>query len=147
LLCAYRYEQLDILIRLLPVTTRWLNAACFTFASRSGVNSSPRVHAPSVGFSARHYLGLAGCRTIVICRVNLRTRTKRISWVAVIPRKPSPVCHQAATDINRASERLGVIKVVREGKASLSSAKATEFRYLLPHNANGADDDDRALEL
>jgi CHC2 zinc finger len=49
--------------------------------------------------------------------------------------------HQAASDINRALERLGMIKIVRKGKAGLNSGKATEFRYLLPQNANGTDED------
>jgi hypothetical protein len=45
--------------------------------------------------------------------------------------------HQAAADINRALERLGVIKIFRKGKAGLNSGKATEFRYLLPQAGNG----------
>jgi hypothetical protein len=46
--------------------------------------------------------------------------------------------HQEAYTITFALARVGVIKVVRKGKAGLNSGKATEFRYLLPQNANVA---------
>jgi hypothetical protein len=51
--------------------------------------------------------------------------------------------HQAAADTNRALERLGVIKIVRKGKAGLNSGKATEFRYLLPQAGNGTPQTER----
>src|SRR4029453_5313974 len=40
--------------------------------------------------------------------------------------------HQAANDINHALERLGVIKIVRKGKARPTGGQAAEFRYILP---------------
>jgi hypothetical protein len=45
--------------------------------------------------------------------------------------------HQEAYNITGALVRLGVIKVVRKGKAGLNSGKAAEFRYLLPQAGNG----------
>jgi hypothetical protein len=57
---------------------------------------------------------------------------------------------QTAHNITGVLDRAGVIKIVRKGKAGkpgLNGGKAAEFRYLLPQNANGADDDDGGLEL
>lgn len=49
--------------------------------------------------------------------------------------------YQAASDINRALERLGVIKIVRVGD-QCPNGKASEFRYLLSQRENGAEEDD-----
>jgi hypothetical protein len=46
--------------------------------------------------------------------------------------------HQEAHKITFALARLGVIEVVRKGKAGLNSGKAAEFRYLLPQTENTA---------
>jgi hypothetical protein len=54
--------------------------------------------------------------------------------------------HQAAWEINRALERLGVIKTVRVGDPG-PNGKASEFRYLLPQTENGADEDDEGFAL
>ena len=45
--------------------------------------------------------------------------------------------HQEAHTITGALVRLGVIEIIRKGKAGLNSGKAAEFRYLLSHRANG----------
>jgi hypothetical protein len=45
--------------------------------------------------------------------------------------------YQAACDINRALERLGVIKTVRVGDQR-PNGKASEFRYLLPQTEDEA---------
>ena len=45
--------------------------------------------------------------------------------------------HQEAHTITGALVRLGVIEIIRKGKAGLNSRKAAEFRYLLSHSANG----------
>jgi hypothetical protein len=45
--------------------------------------------------------------------------------------------HQEAHTITGALVRLGVIEIIRKGKAGLNSGKAAEFRYLLSHSANG----------
>jgi hypothetical protein len=52
--------------------------------------------------------------------------------------KASPgMNHQTAWEINRALERLGVIKIVRVGDPR-PNGRASEFRYLLPQTENGA---------
>jgi len=45
--------------------------------------------------------------------------------------------HQAAWNVNDALAQLGVIEIVRKGKAGLNSGKAAEFRYLLSETENG----------
>jgi hypothetical protein len=45
--------------------------------------------------------------------------------------------HQSAHTITLALARVGVIQIVRKGKAGPNSRKATEFRYLLPQAENG----------
>jgi hypothetical protein len=50
--------------------------------------------------------------------------------------------HQDAHTITGALVRLGVIEIVRKGKAGLSSGKAAEFRYLLPRDECPGDEDD-----
>jgi hypothetical protein len=45
--------------------------------------------------------------------------------------------HQSAHTITLALARVGVIEIVRKGKAGLNSRKAAEFRYLLPESKNG----------
>jgi hypothetical protein len=51
-----------------------------------------------------------------------------------------------AANINRALDRLGVIKIVRIGDRR-PNGKASRFRYLLPQLENGADEDDAGFEL
>jgi CHC2 zinc finger len=46
--------------------------------------------------------------------------------------------HQSAHTITLALARVGVIQIVRKGKAGLNSSKAAEFRYLLSQTENGA---------
>jgi hypothetical protein len=58
----------------------------------------------------------------------------------------SGLSHRLACDINRAFERLGVIKIVRIGDAR-PSGKASKFRYLLSQGENGTEDDDGGLEI
>ena len=53
--------------------------------------------------------------------------------------------YQAASDINRALERLGVLKIVRAGDAR-PNGKASQFQYLLSQRKNGAEEDD-GLEI
>ena len=55
--------------------------------------------------------------------------------------------HQEAHTITGALIRLGVIEIVRKGKAGVNSKIAAEFRYLLPETANGAEGDDAGFEL
>ena len=43
--------------------------------------------------------------------------------------------------MNSVLERVGVIKIVRVGDQR-PGGKASEFRYLLPMNENGAEEDD-----
>jgi CHC2 zinc finger len=50
--------------------------------------------------------------------------------------------HQFAHTITFALARLGVIKIVRKGRARLNGGKAAEFRYLLSQTENGAEDDE-----
>ena len=45
--------------------------------------------------------------------------------------------HQSAHTITLALARVGVIEIVRKGKAGLNSRKAAEFRYLLSQSENG----------
>jgi len=49
--------------------------------------------------------------------------------------------HQEAHTITGALVRLGVIEIVRKGKAGMNSGKAAEFRYLLSHDESPGDDD------
>ncbi len=50
--------------------------------------------------------------------------------------KASPgLSHQAAWEINRALERLGVTKIVRVGDQRPNGGKASEFRYRLTKRA------------
>jgi hypothetical protein len=42
---------------------------------------------------------------------------------------------------------LRVIKIENNGLAGLNSRQAAEFRYLLPPNENGAEEDDCGLDL
>jgi hypothetical protein len=55
--------------------------------------------------------------------------------------------HQSAHTITLALVRVGVIQIVRKGKAGLNSRKAAEFRYLLSQTENGADEADRGFDL
>ena len=50
--------------------------------------------------------------------------------------------HQRAYDITFALARLGVIKIVRKGRAGLNGGKAAEFRWLLPKTESAEEDDD-----
>ena len=50
--------------------------------------------------------------------------------------------HQEAHTITGALVRLGVIEMVRKGKAGLNGGKAAEFRYLLPLDESLGDEDD-----
>jgi hypothetical protein len=50
--------------------------------------------------------------------------------------------HQSAHTITLALARVGVIEIVRKGKAGLKSRKAAEFRYLLPEPESTEEDDD-----
>jgi hypothetical protein len=43
--------------------------------------------------------------------------------------------HQEAHEITYGLVTLGVIEIVRKGKAGLKSRKAAEFRYLWPHES------------
>jgi hypothetical protein len=52
------------------------------------------------------------------------------------------VSHQQAHTITGALVRLGVIKIVCNGKAGLNSGEAAEFRYLLPESESAEEDDD-----
>jgi hypothetical protein len=45
--------------------------------------------------------------------------------------------HQSAHTITLALVRIGLIEIVRKGKAGLNSRKAAEFRFLLPESKNG----------
>jgi hypothetical protein len=45
--------------------------------------------------------------------------------------------HQSAHTITLALERVGVIQIVRKGRAGPNGGKAAEFRYLLPDAGNG----------
>jgi hypothetical protein len=47
------------------------------------------------------------------------------------------VSQQAAHTITFALAKLGVIKIVRKGKAGLNGSKAAEFRCLLAQSNNG----------
>ena len=47
--------------------------------------------------------------------------------------------------MNPVLERVGVIKIVRVGDQR-PGGKASEFRYLLPPNENGAEEDDAGFE-
>jgi hypothetical protein len=56
--------------------------------------------------------------------------------------------HQFAHTITFALARLGVIKIVRKGRARLNGGKAAEFRYLLSQTENrGEEEDDAGFEL
>jgi hypothetical protein len=55
--------------------------------------------------------------------------------------------HQEAHAITYGLVTLGVIEIVRKGKAGLNSRKASEFRYLLPQTENVADEADRGFGL
>ena len=55
--------------------------------------------------------------------------------------------HQKAYNISLALDRLGVIKILRKGKAGLNSGKAAEFQYLLSQSENGAEKDDAGFDL
>jgi hypothetical protein len=57
--------------------------------------------------------------------------------------------HQLAHAITSAlaSTRFSVIEIVSKGKAGLNSGKAAEFRYLLPQNATGAEEDDGGMSF
>jgi hypothetical protein len=50
--------------------------------------------------------------------------------------------HQEAHNVTGALVRLGVIKMVRKGKAGLNTGKAAEFRYLLSQSESPGDEDD-----
>jgi hypothetical protein len=50
--------------------------------------------------------------------------------------------HQEAHTITGALVRLGVIEIIRKGKAGVNSRKAAEFRYLLPRDECSADEGD-----
>ena len=50
--------------------------------------------------------------------------------------------HQSAHTITLPLVRVGVIEIVRKGKAGLNSRKAAEFRYLLPEPESAEEDDD-----
>jgi len=50
--------------------------------------------------------------------------------------------HQEAHTITGALVRLGVIEIVRKGKAGLNSGEAAEFRYLLPESESAEEGDD-----
>jgi hypothetical protein len=54
--------------------------------------------------------------------------------------------HQEAHSITGALARLGVIEIVRKGKAGLNSRKAAEFRYLLPETES-SEEEDSGLDL
>jgi CHC2 zinc finger len=58
----------------------------------------------------------------------------------------SGLSHQTAYNINLVLERLGVIKIVRVGDAR-PNGKASKFQYLLSQGENGAEEDDRELEI
>ena len=49
---------------------------------------------------------------------------------------------QSAYNITLALDRLGVIKILRKGKAGLNSGEAAEFRYLLPESESAEEEDD-----
>jgi CHC2 zinc finger len=55
--------------------------------------------------------------------------------------------HQEAHTITYGLVTLGVIEIVRKGKAGLNSRKASEFRYLLSQTENVADEADRGFDL
>jgi hypothetical protein len=57
--------------------------------------------------------------------------------------------HQLAHAITSAlaSTRFSVIEIVSKGKAGLNSGKAAEFRYLLPQNATGAEENDGGMSF
>jgi hypothetical protein len=54
--------------------------------------------------------------------------------------------HQEAYEITGALFTLRVIKIENNGQAGLNSRQASEFRYLLPPNENGAQEDDVGFE-
>jgi len=54
---------------------------------------------------------------------------------------------QSAHNITSALAQLGVIKIVRKGRAGLNGGKAAEFRYLLDESENNAEDDGDDLVL
>jgi hypothetical protein len=61
--------------------------------------------------------------------------------------KASPgMSHQTAWEINRALERLGVVKTVRVGDQH-PEGNASEFRYLLSQRENGAEEDHGGFEI
>ena len=51
-----------------------------------------------------------------------------------------------AHDITSVLPDFGVIEFVSKGQPGMNSGKAAEFRYLLPMNENGAEEDDGGLE-
>jgi len=53
---------------------------------------------------------------------------------------------QSAYNITLALDRLGVIKILRKGKAGLNSGEAAEFRYLLSQTEH-SEEDDAGVEL
>ena len=55
--------------------------------------------------------------------------------------------HQEAHTMTRALVRIGVIEIVRKGKASLNSRRAAEFRYLLSETENNAEADDDEIPV
>jgi hypothetical protein len=54
---------------------------------------------------------------------------------------------QVAHTITFALAKLGVIKIVRKGKAGLNGAKAAAFLYLLSQSENGTEEADEELVL
>jgi hypothetical protein len=50
--------------------------------------------------------------------------------------------HQTAYNINLALAQLGVVEIVHRGDARPSGGRASQFRYLLPHTWNAADESD-----
>jgi hypothetical protein len=55
--------------------------------------------------------------------------------------------HQTAHTITLALARLGIIKIVRKGKACLNGGKAAAFRYLLPQIENPSEEQDDGFDL
>jgi hypothetical protein len=55
--------------------------------------------------------------------------------------------HQTAHTITLALSRLGIIKIVRKGKACLNGGKATEFRYLLSETEKPGEEQDDGFDL
>jgi CHC2 zinc finger len=80
-----------------------------------------------------------------------RRSTRKDKTYFLAYRDAAKICdglsHQKAHQLTYALVELGVIEIVRRGKAVPNSREAAEFRYLLSQRENHADEDDGELEI